>query len=301
MMIRFAVILALAGLLVTSLSPPARADLSSKLGALTGENAKGYLGPLPKALSSTINSAIFHSGNVPKSGFAVNLGLHVMGVSFKDADRTFTPVDPAGFSSVTPTPVSTVIGGTLSVPVAGQGGTVLNYPGGLDVSQFTIAAPELSIGSVAGTRAVLRWFSADVGSSDYGKIELFGIGGQHSLSRYFKSLPADVALGLMYQTFKIGNGLLDTKALHVDVTASRRFGSRFLLEPYVSVGYDTFDMDVSYKSTTTPGDNISIGMNKQSNAHLAAGAQLHIVFLNLSAELVSAANTGAAIGLSFGY
>ena len=110
-----------------------------------------------------------------------------------------------------------------------------------------------------------------------------------------------MAVGLFYQTFKLGDGLLDTKALHVDVTASRSFGKRLVVEPYVSVGYDTFSMDVSYKDSADPTNNISLSMDKQSNAHLAAGAQLSLVIAKLQAEVFSAANTGASIGLSFGH
>ncbi len=299
-MIRPAAILILAGVVLAAAAPAAHADLSGKLGALTGDNAKGYLSPLPKALSSTLNSAIFTSGYVPKSGLTFTVGVRVMGSAFDDKDRTFTPTDPDGFTSVTPTPVPTVIGDPASVPVAGVGGTIANYPGGLDVNQFNIAVPELTIGSIAGTKATVRWFSATLGNSDYGKLELMGFGAQHSLSQYFPGLPADVALGAFYQTFKLGDGLVDTKALHVDVTASKRYGGVFKLQPYVSVGYDTFSMDVSYKSTTNPGDNIAISMDKESNVHLAAGAQLSLAFLQFHAEVFKAANSGASIGLSLG-
>jgi hypothetical protein len=295
------VILALVGLFATSLAPPARADLSEKLGGLTAQNAKGYLSPLPKALSSTLNSGIFPSGRVPKHGIGLTLGIRVMGASFGDADKTYTPTDPPGFQSLASATAPTVIGSEAGAFVPGQGGTQMIYPGGFNISQFPMAAPELTVESVFGTRAVVRWFSAKLGNSDYGKLDLLGIGGQHSLSQYFPSLPADVAVGVFYQTLKIGGDLLDTKALHVDVTASRRYGKHFVLEPYVSVGYDTFSMDVSYKDSADPTNNISLSMDKQSNAHLAAGAQLSLVVAKLQAEVFSAANTGASIGLSFGH
>ena len=59
---------------------PAAAQLTDNLGALTGANAKGYLGPLPKALSGTLNSAIFTSGNVPKAAVNFTVGIKLMGV-----------------------------------------------------------------------------------------------------------------------------------------------------------------------------------------------------------------------------
>jgi len=301
-MIRLAVVLTLTWLFVASLgASPARADLSDKLGSLTAENAKGYLSPLPKALSSSLNSGIFSSGQVPRFGISIGVGIHLMGVSFGNSDRTFVPVDPPGFQSLAPTPVPTLIGDPNGAAVGGQGGTTMVYPGGFDISQFTIAAPEITVESVFGTRLVGRWFAANIGNSDYGKLELVGFGAQHSISQYLKMLPADVAVGAFYQTFKLGNGLLDTKATHIDVTASRKFGHVVFVQPYVSVGYDTFSMDVSYKDSSNPGNNISLSMDKQSNAHLAAGATVSLFIAKLQAEVFSAANTGASIGLTFGH
>ncbi|HTR97595.1 MAG TPA: DUF6588 family protein [Candidatus Acidoferrales bacterium] len=296
-MLRSAVVLVLAGCLAASLAPPARADLSEKLGVLGGDDAKGYLSPLPKALSSTLNAGIFQTGRVPETGFGFALSLHAMGVTFGSGDRTFQTTATPQFPSVS---APTVVGSTGSVAVKGQGNLVSNFPGGLDISQFVAAAPQLSIGTVMGTRAVLRYFSDDIGNSDFGKLELFGIGAQHSISRYLRSIPADVAIGAFYQTFKLGDGLLDTKAFHVDVTASRDFGRVLKLQPYVSVGYDTFNMDVAYTSSSDPTDKISVKMDTQSNAHLAVGAQLSLAALHLSGEVFSAANSGAALGLSVG-
>ena len=148
-----------------------------------------------------------------------------------------------------------------------------------------------------GTRAVVRWISLDVGDTDLGKFELFGIGAQHSVSQYFPGLPADVAAGFFYETFDIGNNLIETKAWHANVTASRRFS---MLEPYVGVGYDSFEMDASYQSKTNPGDNISVSFDTETNAHLTIGIQALLAFARLQAEFNAAAEPGAAIGLSLG-
>src|ERR1043166_191385 len=87
-----------AALVVVFAAPPVAAQLSGNLGALTPENTKGYLGPLPKALSGTLNTAIFQTGHVPGTGINFTIGLHAMGISFDDADRVYTPTDPPGFT-----------------------------------------------------------------------------------------------------------------------------------------------------------------------------------------------------------
>ena len=58
---RIAWTVVLAALVAVAVGSPASAQLQDNLGALSGDNAKGYLGPLPKALSGTLNAAIFQS------------------------------------------------------------------------------------------------------------------------------------------------------------------------------------------------------------------------------------------------
>src|SRR2546426_6528128 len=201
---------------------PAAAQLEPNLGALTGQNAKGYLGPLPEALSGTLNTAIFQTGSVPKTGFGIAIGVRAMAVKFADEDRLYTPQDPPGFTSSGPrqrTP--TVIGDPHAVAQNGQGGAVIYYPGGFDIENFALAVPQATIGTVFGTRAVVRWISLDVGNTDLGKVDLFGIGVQHSISQYFPVLPIDLAAGFFYQTFKIKDDLVDTKSYQLNVTGSK--------------------------------------------------------------------------------
>ena len=87
------------------------------------------------------------------------------------------------------------IGDPHAVAQSGQGGAVIYYPGGFDIENFALAVPQATIGTVFGTRAVVRWISVDVGNTDLGKFDLFGIGVQHSISQYVPVLPIDVAAG----------------------------------------------------------------------------------------------------------
>jgi uncharacterized protein DUF6588 len=296
---RIAAFLALALAVLAAGAPPAAAQLSDNLGALSGDNARKYLGPLPDALSGTMNSAIFTTGKVPRLGLNFSVGIKVMGVRFADEDRQFTPTDPPGFTSVAPVQQApTVVGGTSAVTQNGQGGATLYYPGGFDIGEFAFAAPQLSVGSVMGTRAVLRWASGNFSSDNFiEKISFFGIGAQHSLSQYLPAMPADLALGVFYQTFKINETLLETQAFHVDVTASRGFP---ILQPYAAIGFDTFKMDAAYEDATNPGNNIAVDFDRKTNIHLTAGVLANLAFATLHAEANIAATNGVAVGLSFG-
>lgn len=289
--------LALTGL--ASLAPPAGAQLNENLGALTEENARKYLGPLPDALSGTMNSAIFTTGKVPRLGLNFSVGIKAMGVRFADEDRLFTPTDPPGFTSVAPIQrAPTVVGGGTAVTQNGQGGATVYYPGGFDIPEFLFAAPQLSIGSVMGTRAVIRWAKADFSQDNLiNKVSFFGIGGQHSLSQYVPMLPIDLALGVFYQKFKINDELLDTRAFHVDITGSRSFP---ILQPYGAIGIDSFKMDAFYEDTANPGLNVTVDFERKTNLHLTAGVLANLAFATLHAEANIAATNGVAVGISFG-
>ena len=288
--------LAPVALIAIGLAAPAAAQLQDNLGALSGTNARGYLSPLPKALSGTLNSGIFNSGAVPKTGFNFTVGVRLMGVAFDDADRVYTPTDPPGFSGTGSVQAPTVIGSTQAVEQAGAGGTTLYHPGGFDLGEFAVAVPELTLGSVRGTRAVARWISVDVGNADFGKLELFGVGAQHSVSQYFKGLPVDVAAGVFYQSFKIHKNLVDTSALHFDLTASRSYGP---LQPYVGVGFDRFTMKSEYTDGATR-TRIAVDFDDESNMHLTLGGLLNFPIVKVHGEMNVAAVNGAAVGLSFG-
>ncbi len=283
---------------VAILAVPAFADLSDNLGALTSTNAKGYLGPLPEALSATLNSGVFQTGHVPKNTFNFSFGARVMGIHFSDSDRTYSPTAPPGFTPTQSVNAPTVIGDTHAVAQSGQGGTTLYHPGGFDLQNFAIAVPQFSIGSLFGTRAIVRWISVDLGDSQLGKLDYVGYGAQHSISQYLHGLPVDLAAGFFAQTLKIGdNNLVKADALHFDVTASKRFS---ILEPWASLGWDSLNMDTNYTSTTNPGNSIHVEFDKKTNAHLTLGAQALLGFTRISASYDIAAQTGATVGLAIG-
>jgi hypothetical protein len=296
MIVRFVRTALLAAFALTAAALPASAQLEENLGALTGDNAAGYLNPLVKGLSATMNSAIFHTGRIPKTGLQFKVGARLMGVNFDDDDRSYTPTDPPGFTGTGPASAPTVIGGTESVSQPGQGGTTLYHPGGFDIGEFAFAAPQLSIGTIAGTMATVRWISIDIGDSDLGKFELFGLGAQHSLSQYMEGFPIDLAAGLFYQSFKISDTLVDAKTWHFNVTGSKQFG---ILQPYVGLGYDSIDMKSEYTESGS-GTTIAVDFDPESNVHLTLGSEANFVLLKLYGELNFAAQTGVAVGLSFG-
>lgn len=276
------------------LAPPAHAQIEANLGALTAENAKGYLNPLRDALSGTMNAAIFQSGKVPPTGFGFQIGVKLMGVTFSDGDKSYVPTDPSGFSTVN---APTVVGDTHAVASTGPGGATIYHPGGFDLSEFALAVPQVSIGSVAGTRAVARFISLDLSDNEIGHFSLWGIGAQHSISQYVKLLPVDLAVGAFYQQFRIGdNDLVKVNTFAVNATGSKRFG---MFEPYVGVGLDNLSMEANYTDSNT-NQSVHVSFDSSTDFHLTGGAQLVFPVVRIHAEGNIAATNGVAVGLTFG-
>lgn len=276
---------------------PTRAALEENLGGLSEDQVQGYLDPFVKGLSTSVNTGIFRSGAVPMNGFSLTLDLRAAYIGFSDDDREYEAASP-GYETVD---APTVIGDPSAVTADHQtvAGLHAHYPGGFDMSNFGVAVPQLTVGNVAGTRGILRWIpEVDFSDDDIGKFEMFGIGAQHSISQYLTALPVDVAVGIMYQSFKLGDSLLDADALALNVMGSRRYGQSVSLEPYVGLGLDSFAMTVEYD--TNDDETETVEFDRENDFHLTLGTSINLPGVKLNGEFNLAAVTGFAGGVSFG-
>jgi hypothetical protein len=292
--------LALLLLLSTSLFAPVvtKAQIASNLSAYTGQNVKGYLQPLEEGFGSLLNTGAFRSAHIPRSGFNINLEVKTMALKFNDSDRTFTATTEEGFYPEVQVEAPTVIGGTAAVEVPGTGGTTAALPGGLDIKSMAMAAPQLTIGSIMGTQAVLRFFSLNSGDTEIGDVKLFGLGARHSISQYLPNFPIDLAAGLLWQHFKMGSKLIDANALTAGVQASRRFS---LLEPYAGLSLDRFSMKTEYTSKEAePPTKFKVDFDPKTTGRFTAGLGLNLLVVHLQGEIDLSSRTSYLLGLSLG-
>jgi hypothetical protein len=280
----------------------AGAQIGDQLASYMGENAEAYLEPLARAIGSDLNSGIFHSARVPETGFHLSVETPVMVVMFSDDDNTFGATVPEGFTALeggTEFQAPTVVGPGSAVYVAGEDSTSFAFPGGMDLSSFALAAPQIRIGSLRGTEAVIRYLAIDAGDSDIGQASLLGFGVRHSLTQYMTSPAFDASASVMYHNFKLGDDLIKATALSVGVQAGKTFGAGWArLEPYAGLSYDTFQMDVSYE--TSEGEPVDLSFDSKSTAHLTLGLSAALSAVSLYGEYNIADQSGFAFGLSIG-
>lgn len=279
---------------------PASAQIEDLISAYTGANAEGYLEPLKLAIGADLHSALFCSAYIPEEGLHISLEAGLMAVLFSDDDRTFKATTEMGFSPETTVDAPTVVGSGDAIIVEGHGGTAFAFPGGLNLTSFPLVAPQLRIGSFKGTEALFRYMAIDSGDVEVGNVSLLGYGLRHSISQYMTDPPVDLAAGFMYQTFNLGDDLIDATAFTFGVQVSKRIPSGFaVIEPYAGLSYDTFQMDVAYDDEDN--DPVSLEFNSSSTAHLTLGLHAQASIVSLYGEYNLAKQSGFAFGMGFGF
>ncbi|MBD3368330.1 MAG: hypothetical protein GF405_09215, partial [Candidatus Eisenbacteria bacterium] len=208
----------------------ASAQIEDQISAYTGDNAEGYLQPLADAIGADLNGGLWSSAYIPPDGFHLSLDTRIVAVLFSDDDETFDATTEEGFSPEQTIAAPTVVGSGDAVVVQGDGGTSFAFPGGFSLNSFTLAVPQVRIGSVRGTEALIRYIALDTGDVELGNVSLYGFGLRHSISQYIdEPVPADIAAGFFWQKFTLGDELIDATAFTVGVQASKQLPAGVVL------------------------------------------------------------------------
>lgn len=273
------------------------AQIEDNLSAYTENNAAGYLEPFRDTLSSGLGSGWYNSADIPQARPYFQIGFRAMIVGFSDDDRTFAAQAEDYFPGSGTFDAPTVIGDTDPEPVS-SGGLEFQFPGGLDLDRLPVAAPQLVVGGFMGTEAMLRWFDGEFGDTDIGKVSLLGLGVRHSISQYFPTLPVAVAGMFAYQSFEIGDKLVDFSQTTIGVQASKKFP---IVEPYAGLAMHFSSMESEYTfSAGGTDETIDVEFDSQTSAQLTLGATLNFFVLKLNGELGVGEQTTYTLGLSLG-
>jgi hypothetical protein len=280
-------------------------EIEDQLSNYVGDNAEGYLGPLADAIGTDLNSGLYQSAYIPKNGRYFSVEFRVMSVLFSDDDRTFDATTPEGFTPEMTVEAPTIVGDGEAVEAVGEAGATNLFPGGFDLSSFSLAAPQLRFGSLYGTEALLRYFAIDVGDNEFGSLSLFGFGLRHSISQYFaEDFPVHLAGGFFWQTFKLGENnaggdLVSASALTFGVQASKRFGQGIaFVEPYAGLALDQFSVEASYEDEGE--ELVDLDFGSDTTARLTLGIAGRFAILNYHMEYSLASQSSVSFGLAFG-
>jgi hypothetical protein len=269
----------------------AQSDLEKTLQQFSSDEVKGYIQPLADLFGANMNAGMFHSAEIARNGFHISLEIVGMGSLVGDNQKNYT-LNHAGYPPLT---TATMFGGKLnSVTVGG-----LTYSGKADgfvnTSIFPLAAPQLTIGDIYGTRAIVR-FIATPSIKAFPSATLWGIGLQHSISQYVPAIPLDVAAHVFYSQFRFGD-LVNFSGVSIGVEASK---SLSILRVHGGLAWEKSSMEVKYTPTNATDPAVDITMNGANNFRATVGIGLHVVFFSIFADANFGSITNFSAGIGFG-
>jgi hypothetical protein len=272
-------------------------ELEDYVSKYTSENGAGYMQPLADAFGANLNSGFYRGARFSTLGFHIYIGVETMVALIADDQKTFTAQTEDPFSPAKTAEAPTIFGSGQGAAVTGTGGTVFNFPGGLDIKKLPLAVPQVSVGSIFGTEATVRFAKAKI-DDNIGEVKLFGIGAQHSLSQYFKDFPIDLAAGFLIQKFEVGN-IVEANTKYFGLQGSL---SRSVFTLYGGAGVESATLDIAYDYESGAGtQRIAFDLEADNSFRFTAGVALNLLVFKLHADYNFGSQNVIAAGLGFGF
>ena len=298
---RIAAISGVAALALFATTARAQSSLETAIDQYSATTVKGYIQPLADVLVA--NLSLGYVVNAAPSG-KLSFGFEIvsMAATISDNLRSYTANTPPGFQPGT-VQTPTVFGGTA--PTVNHG-TIpgLTYRGadGVYTSQyFPSAAPQLRVGGILGTELAVRYVSSSlipvIDENDFPELRLFGIGVQHSLSRYV-ALPVDVSIAASFNSLTFGD-IVDLRSNAIGVNVGKSLG---LFGVSFGVLSEAGTMNLTYTSSDpmAPG-TVDVDLDVSRTVRFRGGASLSLGFLRVFGDAAFGDVVSYAAGLRFGF
>ena len=192
---------------------------------------------------------------------------------------------------------------TITLPVPSD---VITLPiGGFEeitkLSFLPLLAPQLSVGTVFGTRATFRYLPSITIDEDLGKFKYFGFGIQHNPGVLLPTpLPVDVAVGFFTQTMEVGT-LFKAKTTAFGLNASKKLGlGPINVTPYAGFMLEKSTIEVSYSFMVDdePYD-VFFELEGENKSRLTFGLSVRLLMLNFNADYNIGKYNSVTVGVMF--
>lgn len=181
-----------------------------------------------------------------------------------------------------------------------------------DINFLPFAAPQASVGTILGTRAVFRYLPKisllSTINEELGNFEWFGWGLQHNPRAILPiPFPFDISAGFFKQTLKIGE-IFEATTTAYGIHVSKKLGVRVLnLTPYagymienskMSVAYD-FEVDDQRISVDIEDLEEAVEGENPSRSRLTFGCNLRLLLFNFNVDYNIGKYKSVTVGLMF--
>jgi hypothetical protein len=192
---------------------------------------------------------------------------------------------------------------TITLPVPSD---VITLPiGGFeaisDLSFLPLAAPQLSLGTVFGTRVTFRYLPSITLDEELGKFKFFGFGIQHNPGVFLPTpLPFDVGVGYFTQTLEIGT-LFKAKTTAFGLNVSKKLGlGPINITPYAGYMLEKSTIDITYDFIVdTEEINVAFELEGENRSRLTLGLSIRLLMLNFNADYNIGKYNSVTVGVMF--
>ena len=209
---------------------------------------------------------------------------------------------------------------TLTIDVAGSSTefplsqfTIDSGIGGLleDMPMLPLIAPQLSVGSVYGTKLIVRYLPPmDLGEG-LGEFNYSGFGIQHNPKAWAPlPIPVDICASFFTQKMVLGN-YIEASATAFGINVSKQFGFRMLnVTPYAGLMLESSKMEFSYEYvlgtnpvTGQPMDPLPINFEiaGENSGRFTIGTSLRLGVFNINADYNIGAYNSITAGFGLGF
>jgi hypothetical protein len=175
-----------------------------------------------------------------------------------------------------------------------------------DLSFLPLAAPQLSLGTVFGTRVTFRYLPSITIDEELGKFKYFGFGIQHNPGVLLPTpLPFDVGVGYFTQTLEIGT-LFKAKTTAFGINASKRLGvGPINITPYAGFMIEKSNIDITYDFVLDEGTideqviPIAFELEGENRSRITLGLSIRLLMLNFNADYNIGKYNSVTVGVMF--
>ena len=274
----------------------AQSDLEKTLNQFNANEVKGYIQPMGDLFGANMNGGLFHSAEIAKTGFHFSFELVGMAATVGDAQKTYTLNTPAGFNPSSFKTATMFGGGRDSVIDPTKHVTYYGIADGfVNTSVFPLAAPQITVGDLFGTRAIIRYIAVP-SMQGFPGLSLFGIGAQHSVSQWFPVIPLDVAAHIYYSKFTLGD-LVSFNGIAIGADVSKSFS---VLRLYGGLQWEKGSMELKYTPAVATQPLVDVTLDGANSFRATLGLCLHLGFFSLFADANFGSITNYTGGIGFG-
>ena len=264
---------------------------------LSSENVKGYIQPFVNGFGANLNSGLSHTAVIGSNGVFVEFRAVAMGMLIGDAEKSYKALPPAPFPQLE-TETATVFGDIGTVVAGPLPGIDYHFQNGeVRANILPFAVPQLTIGNVLGTQAVIRYAPIPQ-LNDFPRITLLGGGLRHSVSQYIPGLPVDIVANAFYQQFTVGD-IFDARGFSYGGMMSTSF-SVLTIYTGVQLERSTMTLDYTFQGEYVPATKVHLDLEGENRVRATAGFGLNLggFLLNADIGLGKVRTVSSGIGFS---